>query len=77
MKALARHLARLAVVLHHRGAEHAVLDVQVAHLGVVLCPDAHLLRGVVVGVHQRLAAAQEEGVGARKVAACRARTAAI
>ena len=62
---LGRHLPRLAVAVHDGGAEHAVVDVQVPHLGFVLHPDAHLLGGLVVGVDQGFAAAQEEGVGAR------------
>jgi hypothetical protein len=46
------------------GDEAPVLDLQPGHLGVVDGVDAQPRGGDVIGVHQRLAAAAEEGVGA-------------
>ena len=59
----------------HRLTREAVLHQDFSHFGVVQDLDAKLFGGAVHGVHQRLAAAQEEGVGAAQ--AQRARQAGL
>ena len=49
------------------GGEAPVADVQPGHPGVVLDGDAEALGGAIVAVHQRLAAAEKEGIRAREV----------
>lgn len=56
-----------APVGDHRGGEGAVLDLEVLDRRLVGDAHAELLGGAVVGVEQRLPAAEEEGVGSVEV----------
>ena len=56
-----------AAGLHGRGTEPPIGELEADHLGVVDDPNPETLRSGVVAVHQRLAAAQKERVGARQM----------
>ena len=66
----AHHVA-LSPALHGRGQEHAVVDVEIDHLGVVCDLDAEVLGGEIERVEHRAPAAEEERVGAAEAQACR------
>ena len=58
------HDVALAAALHGRGEEHAVVDVEIDHLGVVFDLDAEILGGEIERVEHRAPAAEEERIGA-------------
>ena len=60
---LVSHAARS----HRRGAKAAIVEREADDFRVIAHLDAEPLGGGVVGIHQRRAAAQEKGVGARQV----------
>ena len=64
---LRAHLLGAAVPRHERRGESPVADVQTGHPGVVFDRDAETRGGAIVRVHQILAAAKEEGIGAREM----------
>src|SRR5262249_7408715 len=70
---LCPHLDALAALARDRAAEAAVAQLEVLDLGIVGDGDAEMLRRAVVRVDERLAAAEEERVGAAQVEGARER----
>ena len=70
-RAPANDFSRVAVSQAHAFEALIIFDQQIFDEGVVADGDSHALRGVVVGVQQSLAAAQEPAVGASKVKSAR------
>ena len=56
-----------------RSDKAAFVKLQFVHRGFVTHLDAELLSAAVVGIHQRLAAAHEERIGARQMQRARQR----
>ena len=61
------HAIIFVALLEVSGAEFVVFDFQVVHSGVIFDFHAKLFSAGIVGVDERLAAAEEEAVGARKM----------
>jgi hypothetical protein len=61
------------LALAQRRLEDALAQAQAAHLGLVAHLHAQRLRAAVVGIDERLAAPQEEGIGAAQVQGARER----
>ena len=68
----ANHLRR-SIRLQRHGFEAVIFDDQILDEGIVANADSHALRGAIVGVQQRLAAAEKPAIGAPQAERARER----